>query len=96
MLCKDSTEDPVLHNKHEHGTMENSVADLFGNLQGSDALPMRFASHDQRGGVPSMAELLEDLQHEDEPPTVPLNLVCIFNLCLFEWIPLMTILNSSY
>lgn len=87
---KYATEGPTLFNKCEHGTVGDLVAEMFENLhEESDKLPMKVAPHDKRSEVPSVAELLENLQQKDEPSTGPPNLVCIPNLCLFDCIVLM-------
>ncbi|ONK81413.1 uncharacterized protein A4U43_C01F28830 [Asparagus officinalis] len=73
---KYATEGPTLFNKCEHGTVGDLVAEMFENLhEESDKLPMKVAPYDQRSEVPSVAELLENLQQKDEPSTGPPNLL---------------------
>lgn len=83
---EDTTKDTTMHNKLVHGNLESTVAEQFGNLhEESNELLKKVVPHDQRGGVPSMAELLEDLQEKDGPTPGPPDLVCIPNFCFTKY-----------
>lgn len=57
-------------------TVENSMADLLGNLQEEvDEFPTKLVSHEQRVAMPSVAELLEDLQEKNVPSKGASNLL---------------------